>query len=109
MHVAFRCMWAILCYSACTTALPSRTQLGEEEASGPHDASAGTSVSGVCLVLAAAACAATYKVCFRRLFGDVGAPFVMLVLAILGGWAVTLGSGLLLLVDGEALSEVHES
>ncbi|KAL1506986.1 hypothetical protein AB1Y20_007850 [Prymnesium parvum] len=64
---------------------------------------AGAPLLGVLAVLGAAGCAATYKVCFRRVFGEAPAPFVLLVLALLGGWAVSLGSALLWAIDGGEL------
>lgn len=73
-----------------------------------EDFAATRSLVGVCFVLGAASSAATYKVCFRRRFGDAAASFVMIVLAILGVWTASLGSALLWLVDGDELSEVRK-
>ena len=51
-------------------------------------------------VLGAAACAATYKVAFRKAFGEAHPLFVVKVLALLGVWSLTAGSALLPLEGG---------
>lgn len=76
------------------------TQLHDDAADGPV-----AKLLGVFAVLAAAACAATYKVCFRRVFGDAPAAFVLLILTIIGGWAVSLGTVFLYVLDGASLSQ----
>ena len=54
---------------------------------------------GVGCVLGASACAALYKVAFRRCFGDVPPPFVLLVLALIGAWSLTVGTAIFAIVD----------
>ena len=53
------------------------------------------SLSGLAAVLGAAACAALYKVLFKRLFDDPPARSVLLVLALLGCWSLTMGTAIL--------------
>ena len=53
------------------------------------------SLRGLAAVLGAAACAALYKVLFKRLFGDPPARSVLLVLALLGCWSLTIGTAIL--------------
>ena len=55
-------------------------------------------------VLGAAACAATYKVLFRRWHGDAPATTVITVLGCIGVWSATVGTPLLLLFDPKAFS-----
>jgi len=60
---------------------------------------------GVGCVLGASACAALYKVAFRRCFGDVPPPFVLLVLALIGAWSLTVGTAIFALVDLGAVAD----
>jgi drug/metabolite transporter (DMT)-like permease len=58
------------------------------------EASAGESaisLGGLAAVLGAAACAALYKVLFKRCFGEPPTRAVLLVLALLGGWSLSAG------------------
>ena len=60
-------------------------------------------------VLGAAACAATYKVLFRRWHGDAPATTVITVLGCIGVWSATVGTPLLLLFDPKAFSSAAAS
>lgn len=57
-------------------------------------------LAGILCVLGAAAAAASYKVLFRRLFDEAPAALVLLLLAALAMWSLSLGS-LFLLAIGE--------
>ena len=57
---------------------------------------------GLVTALGAAGCAASYKVLFKRVFGDAPPRFVLLMLSALGGWSLVVGTAILLAVTAAA-------
>ena len=64
-----------------------------------------TAFASALSVIAAAACAALYKVLFRRWHGDAPSSTVLTVLACIGLWSATLGTPILLLLDPKAFAQ----
>jgi len=57
---------------------------------------------GLLTALGAAGCAASYKVLFKRVFGDAPPRFVLLMLSALGGWSLVVGTAVLLAITAAA-------
>lgn len=81
-----------------STATTMASEAGASPPPPPHPLPVSTSAA-ILSVLVASACAALYKVLFRRWHGDAPTNTVLLVLACIGLWSVALGTPLMLVLD----------
>ena len=93
------------------TNLSSRGMDGEEDSTHASTSSGDDSSPsvGALYVVAAACCAATYKVLFRRWHNDAHVSAVFFVLGMIGVYTLVLGTPLLLVVDPSAFAALNGS
>lgn len=105
VHFAF---WSLVCMKAGSERRPTCValllQIQAESKDNPSEGNS-TLLAGVASTLVASACAALYKVLLRRTFGDAPELLVVLVLAFLGCWSVSVGSLLLCLLHSSWLED----